>query len=79
MLGERVRQARLDAAMTQEMLSELTGLRQFYISRIEKGAVKDIKTHTLSLLTNALQVSADYLLGNTDEPSVKRIRRVSHG
>lgn len=71
MVGERIRQARLDAAMTQETLSNLTGLRQFHISRIENGAIKEIMTDTLKVLTQALHVSADYLIGNVDEPAMR--------
>lgn len=68
-LGERVRQARRDAAMTQETLSNLTGLRQFHISRIENGTIKEVMTDTLKALTEALHVSADYLIGNVDKPA----------
>lgn len=72
MLGERIRQARHDAAMTQETLSTLTGLRQFHISRIENGTIKAVTTDTLKVLTQALHVSADYLIGNVDEPMRRR-------
>lgn len=67
MLGERLRQARHEADMTQEKLSVLTGLRQYHISRIENGSIKVITTETLRTLTRALDVSADYLIGNIDE------------
>lgn len=67
MLGERIRQARYDAAMSQQKLSDLTGLRQFHISRIEKGIIKDVMGTTIVRLSHALQVSTDYLLGVTDK------------
>jgi transcriptional regulator with XRE-family HTH domain len=39
-----------------------TGLRQFHISRIESGDIKDVKGETLRRLARALRVSADFLL-----------------
>jgi transcriptional regulator with XRE-family HTH domain len=63
MLGDRVKEARRKAAMTQEQLSAATGLKQFHISRIEKGWIKDVKGDTLLRLARALQVTTDFLLG----------------
>ena len=62
MLGERVRRARTGLGMTQEQLSAATGLKQFHISRIESGDIKDVKGDTLRRLARALRVSTDYLL-----------------
>ena len=69
MMGERIRDARMAAGMTQEQLSAATGLKQFHISRIERGDIKDVLGDTLARLAKALNVSADYLLGLTDEES----------
>jgi|SoiMethySBSTD1v2_1073268.scaffolds.fasta_scaffold1640295_1 transcriptional regulator with XRE-family HTH domain len=68
MLGERIRQARHDADMSQEKLSNLTGLHQFHISRIENGVIKDVMGSTIVRLSNALHVSPGYLLGVEDKP-----------
>ena len=62
MLGDRVRAARLAAGLTQERLSALTGLKQFHISRIESGDIKDVRSDTLKRLARALRVSTDALL-----------------
>jgi len=62
-LGERVRKRRSELGLTQEQLSAATGLKQFHISRIESGAIKDVKGETLVRLARALRVRTDFLLG----------------
>jgi len=62
-LGERVRKRRSELGLTQEQLSAATGLKQFHISRIESGDIKDVKGETLVRLARALRVRTDFLLG----------------
>jgi transcriptional regulator with XRE-family HTH domain len=56
--------------MTQEQLAKASGVKQSHISRLETGDIKDVKGSTLARLARALGVSADYLLGLTDEDEV---------
>jgi transcriptional regulator with XRE-family HTH domain len=67
-IGDRIRQARLKAGLTQVELAALCGLRQGHITRIETGDIGEIKAETLRRIALALQVSADWLLGITDVP-----------
>ncbi len=67
MLGERIRKRRDELALTQEQLARATGLKQFHISRIERGDIKDVKGETLRRLARALRVSADFLLEIDEE------------
>ena len=67
MLAVRVRRARETAQMTQEQLAVAAGLKQWHISRIESGGIKDIKGDTLVRLARALHVTTDYLLGLEEE------------
>ena len=62
MLGDRVRQRRDQLDLTQEQLAAATGLKQFHISRIESGDIKDVKGETLRRLARALRVTSDFLL-----------------
>ena len=62
MLGDRVRQRRDELGLTQEQLAATTGLKQFHISRIESGDIKDVKGETLRRLARALRVTSDFLL-----------------
>jgi transcriptional regulator with XRE-family HTH domain len=63
MLGERIRRRRRDLDLTQEQLAAATGLKQFHISRIESGDIKDVLGETLKHLALALHVTTDSLLG----------------
>ncbi len=70
MIGERVRQARVKAGLSQQALSQKLELQAVYvcrgsISRIENGerAVTDIEIDAIS---KALHVSLDALFGRED-------------
>ena len=67
MLGDRVRQRRGELDLTQEQLAAATGLKQFHISRIESGDIKDVKGETLRRLARALRVTTDFLLEIEEE------------
>ena len=69
-VGDRIRQARIHAGMSQRQLSEKLELMAVYtcrgsISRIENGcrAVTDIEIDAISKVLN---VSLDYLFGRCD-------------
>lgn len=62
----RIRKLRRDADISQKVLADVIGVSTNQISQMEKGA----KTTTLSklcLLCDYFHVSADYLLGRSDE------------
>jgi len=62
--------------MSQQDLAALTGLKVQNISRLETAAREHVRSDTLIRLAQALDVSTDYLLGLTDDPtSPKRARR----
>jgi transcriptional regulator with XRE-family HTH domain len=67
MLGQRISRARKAAGLTQEQLAAATGLKQFHISRIERGGIKDVMAETLLRLARALHVTTDFLL-RAEEP-----------
>ena len=65
-VGKRIASCRVRQRLTQEDLSELSGVSIPHISNIENGKTK-IKVDTLVRLSNALHVSTDYLLcGSVD-------------
>ena len=66
---ERMRMKRLKLRLSQQKLGELIGQDQAYISRLERGVITDITISTLERLADALQASADYLLGREEEES----------
>ena len=60
--GDRVRQLRRDAGMTQVALAEALGITQGFLSQVEAGQ-RDVSTKTLVELATILKVSVDFLLG----------------
>ena len=61
-VGEFVKKRRTELNLTQAELAEKINSDTCYISRIETGARKP-SVENLAILSNALGVSSDYLLG----------------
>jgi transcriptional regulator with XRE-family HTH domain len=71
MRGDRLRQIRKIRGITQEELSERLGIGNRQIWRYENNkTVPDV--NMLTKLADALDVSADYLLGLSDEMDLRR-------
>jgi transcriptional regulator with XRE-family HTH domain len=68
-LASRLRQVRRAKDQTQQELGELAKINYTTISRIESGEAKQVYADTVRDLAEALQVSTDYLLGLTDDPT----------
>ena len=66
-LGERVRRARRAQDMTQDTLAQRSGLNVMTIWRLEKGKAKAVYADTVADLARSLRVSADYLLGLSEQ------------
>ena len=64
--ADRIRMSRLAAHLSQRALGEKIGKDQAYISRLERGEFAGITVETLEALADALDSSADYLLGRSD-------------
>lgn len=54
-IGDRLRAARENAHITRSKLSELTGVSEDAISKIERGIRKNPRVDTISRLASALQ------------------------
>lgn len=61
-LGERIKQARIQAGLTQEQLAEILNLSRGTIARYELGEIEP-KIQNLASIAEVLHVSADYLMG----------------
>ncbi|WP_430622555.1 helix-turn-helix domain-containing protein [Adlercreutzia faecimuris] len=73
MFGKRLRQARMDAGLTQQALADLIGVSLRNYQNYEQGS-RNPPLDTLASIAATLRVSADYLLGLTDhsEPYERR-------
>ena len=68
--GERIHELRKNAGETQKFLGELIGVKKGQISGIEKGHATT-SAERIALICQHYGVSADYLLGLTDDPEPK--------
>ena len=69
-IGTRIQEIRKAKKLTQEQLAEMVDLSPSYISAVERGA-KTPKPETLIELANTLGASADDLLGDVVNASIK--------
>ena len=64
---KRIKDLREDNDKTQQQIAEILGTSQTMYARYERGA-NQLPIHHLVTLCKYYKVSADYLLGLTDEP-----------
>lgn len=68
MRTDRLKLARIEVNHTQESLAEFLGIDTRQIWRYENGETEP-KADTVARIAGALNVSSDYLLGLTDDPT----------
>jgi transcriptional regulator with XRE-family HTH domain len=73
-LAERIRRHRMSLGLNQTELAERTGIPYQVISRLEHGH-QSIYVERLAELATTLNVSADYLMGLTDDPTPPKKRQ----
>ncbi|MBO5047500.1 MAG: helix-turn-helix transcriptional regulator [Clostridia bacterium] len=67
---KRIRDLREDHDKTQREIAEVLHTSQTMYARYERGA-NELPLHHLLTLCNYYNVSADYVLGRTDDPEMK--------
>lgn len=67
-IGQRLKKARLDKNLTQEMLAEKLDVSVAFLSRIERGN-SHINLKRFSEICNILDVSEGYILNGTSSAS----------
>ncbi len=83
--GQRIKQARLAAGLTQKELAEKVGVKFSAIHKYESGMIVNLKRETIAALAEALDVKPSWLMcmdeDNTppedldDSPQVRMIAR----
>lgn len=76
MIGERIKQLRKEAGITQEELANSLGLKKVSIQKYENGGIVNLKTETLEKLGEVFNVSPSYIMGwdkfdNIDTTQIK--------
>lgn len=67
-IGDRIKEARKKAGLTQVELSERIGVRHSAIHKYETGIVENIPVSKLQKIASALDIPMSYLLGIADTP-----------
>jgi|SRR5262245_12464767 len=73
--GARLKEARQDRKLTQQELASLVQAPRTWVSDLENGGQRGLAAETVVRFALALGVSADYLLGLTDDARPRRRRR----
>lgn len=70
LIGERIRELRERAGLTQEQLGERIGQSGgAHVNMMERGKRQNVETWVVALLAEELDTSMDYLLGLTRDPT----------
>ena len=70
-IGKRIKDIRQQQKLTQKQFAELIGVTERGIQRYENGERKPTFDVLISILDN-VNISADYLLGRTDNPEINK-------
>ncbi len=69
-IGRAVRQLRIDRGLTQEQLSQRTGLREATVCRLERGASANVRT--LERIAVALGITLAQLMNLSEDLHAQR-------
>ncbi len=67
-MGDRIKEKRMVAGLTQEELAERIGVQKSAIAKYESGRVENIKRSKIQLLADILGTTPAYLMGWEEEP-----------
>ena len=67
-MGKRIEKMRNKRGWSQLKLSEISGINNSVISRIESDSKKTFDDNIIVSLADALEISIDYLFGKTENP-----------
>lgn len=69
-IGARIKTARELRGMTLEDVASAVGVAKSTIMRYEKGTITKIKCPVIQSIAHSLTVNPNWLIGNTDAPSI---------
>jgi transcriptional regulator with XRE-family HTH domain len=78
-LGDKIRQLREEAGLTQGQLALGSAVSQGYLSQLENGEVKNPSAAVLLRVAEAIQIDADELFESAGYPTVRTLRRLYQG
>ena len=72
-IGERIAKRRREMNITLKELGKAIGVECSAVSKYEKGRVPNIPPKRIEAIAHALDTTADYLLGLTDNPDQRSL------
>jgi transcriptional regulator with XRE-family HTH domain len=76
LLKDRINASRLKLGLTQKELASKAAITQATISRLESGDLVQLQSKSLTRLAKSLNVSIDYLVGDSDKISNEIIIKI---
>ena len=76
LLKDRINDSRVKLGLTQKELATKAAITQGTISRLESGDLMQLQSKSLTRLAKALNVSIDYLVGDSDKISNEIIIKI---
>lgn len=70
-IASRIKKRREELKLSYQDLANLTGLTKSTLQRYEKGGIKNIPLDKLNILSDALQIAPEYILGWTKKASLE--------
>ncbi len=75
-LGDKIRELREDASLTQGQLAHGSSVSQGYLSQLENGEVKNPSAAVLLRIAESMQIDPDELFEAAGYPTVRTLRRM---
>ena len=76
-IGTKIKELRKDKGLTQEYLSNLSGISRITLGKLERGEVSSVSIKTLDIILNALDYEIDMKSKNSDSfglPSLESLQ-----
>ena len=77
LLGRRIKEARIAHDYTLDDLANAIGVNKSTVSRYERGEIEKPKLPVIESIANELRVNAAWLIGKTDDMSIRHALAVS--
>lgn len=69
-IGLRIAQRRRQLGLTMDAVSQKIGVAKSTVQRYEKGQIAKIKLPVIESIASALSVNPNWIIGNTDDPTL---------
>jgi len=78
-IGSRIYSARTLRGLTLDDIASKVGVAKSTIQRYEKGTISKIKLPVIESIAHSLSVNPNWIIGNTDDPSISSSTQVMLG